>query len=241
MKKLTAIIAVIALICCLVGAVNATEGEDIEDLTTTITETTTSATETTVTPTESGATTAEITPAASVLPAISDSPTTEETPVTEEKQPFTEWAFEKVTEYRTEILSGLSALLSMIMVAFIKAWFTKSKDRNEAEAAFLNAIGEKVDAIEKATTNGLKALRDTIERVDKLQEAQTVNDVDRQALQAVLETQEEMLNTIIQSSSMVQWKKDRIGRLHTDTGINIAKMREQNRSVAPTEGGEASV
>lgn len=234
MKKLTAIIAVIALICCLVGAVSAAEGEDIEDLTTTTTETT-------VSPTESVATTSKIAPAASVIPAISDSPTTEETPATEGEQPFTEWAVEKLTEYRTEILSGLSALLSMVLAAFIKALFAKQKDRNEAEALFLSALGEKVDAIEKATTNGLKAFRDTIERVDKLQEAQTVNDVDRQALQAVLETQEEMLNTIVQSSSMVQWKKDKIGKLHTDTSINVAKMKAQNRSVAPTEDGEASV
>lgn len=113
------------------------------------------------------------------------------------------------------------------------AAFTEDTTKNNGE--FTSDITAKVDVIKTSIAEALTSVQAVIEKVAELQKKQETAEKDRKVLETVLTNETEMLNTIIQASTLAQWKKDEIGLLHKENLISIKKMTEDTDT---TEGGE---
>ena len=113
------------------------------------------------------------------------------------------------------------------------AAFTEDTTKNNGE--FTSDITAKVDGIKTSIAEALTSVQAVIEKVAELQKKQDTAEKDRKVLETVLTNETEMLNTIIQASTLAQWKKDEIGLLHKENLLSIKKMTEDTDT---TEGGE---
>lgn len=105
----------------------------------------------------------------------------------------------------------------------------------KAVAELSENMGAEVTKLETSVAEALASVQAVIEKVAELQKKQDTAEKDRKVLETVLTNETEMLNTIIQASTLAQWKKDEIGLLHKENLISIKKMTEDTDT---TEGGE---
>ena len=125
-------------------------------------------------------------------------------------------------EFRKTISEGLSAF---------------TKDSTDTNTAFTGDITAKVNEMKTAIADALTKVQAVIETVAELQKNQEASEKDRKVLETVLTNETEMLNTIIQASTLAQWKKDEIGLLHKENLVTIKKMTEEiNTNTDTTEG-----
>lgn len=162
---------------------------------------------------------------------------------------FGEWIVDRIYYYRNEIITVIVGIFSLITLflqkvrilprqdAFIEQTgknlngFAKSVEnyQNSISASVVQ-IGEKVDENSEATLAAVRNTEEVMQTVVELQRRQDQVSAERNAVKSVLKMQEEMLNTIIQASTLAQWKKDQIGKWHSDNMAIIESL----------PGGEAS-
>jgi hypothetical protein len=149
---------------------------------------------------------------------------------------FAEWILAQVLKYGPEILAGLAALIALINATYSRTKikkpfdnFTKktgdnlnkfTKDISEAVEKYGNESAEALEVVHAYA----RAMNTLEEEVKTLREKQIALENERKALVSAMKLQSGMLNTVIQSSSIAQWKKDQIGQLHTEATARIDEL-----------------
>lgn len=149
---------------------------------------------------------------------------------------FAEWILAQVLEYGPEILAGLAALLALINATYARTKIKKPFDNfTKKTGDNLNEFTKDIsEAVEKYGANSAEALAvvekfaASIEELEaesnELRKRQEEFEGERKALLAAFKLQSEMLNTVIQSSSVAQWKKDKVGQMYADALERIDKL-----------------
>lgn len=149
---------------------------------------------------------------------------------------FAEWLLGQVLAYGTEILAALAALFALSNAVYAKVKIKKPMDNFTAQTSgnlnkFAKDITEAVDQYGKESAEALdvvhayaRAMNTLEEEVKTLREKQIALEGERQALISAMKLQSGMLNTVIQSSTIAQWKKDQIGQLHTEATARIDEL-----------------
>ena len=256
MKKIIAVLSIIAIICCLCSAVDAAEeGEDI-DISITGVETSVDTVDNTI---ESATNTEPVTPNMSDAILL-------ETEMGDDanEEPLGEWILRKIKDNATRIIAAVGALVCTMayiaqktklfpavfsfisttktnvnnMRSEVEGWkednLTKIESiKGEVQEIKNNALLVKCNVEEAlATANGM------MKQVKKLQEQQGVAQFDREVLKMILSDQVEMFNTIIQASTLAQWRKDEIGQTYENSKKLIATMTKPSDAC---EDGEEDV
>ena len=178
--------------------------------------------------------------------------------------PFGDWVLGMIKKYATEIFTAVLALIGSLAYIsqktnLIPALNLFTNSTNESVSSIKSAVGEfkdtimktvaevkddvhiisnNADNIRETVTDTVKMCKETIMRVDELQSEQRKAQGDREVLKKILTDQVEMLNTIIQASTLEQWRKKEIGEKFVDNKKMIAAMIEKQ---AVTEEGEECV
>lgn len=149
---------------------------------------------------------------------------------------FAEWLLGQVLAYGTEILAALAALFALSNAVYAKVKIKKPMDNFTAQTSgnlnkFAKDITEAVDQYGKESAEALevvhayaRAMNTLEEEVKTLREKQIALEDERKALISAMKLQSGMLNTVIQSSTIAQWKKDQIGQLHTEATARIDEL-----------------
>lgn len=105
---------------------------------------------------------------------------------------------------------------------------------------FTTDVNKKVGEMKTAITDALASISAVIEKVEAIQKEQDIANGDREVLKTILTNETEMLNTIIQASTLAQWRKDEIGALHKQNLEAVASMTTDTTkpTTDTTEGGE---
>ncbi len=185
----------------------------------------------------------------------------------EDSQNLGEWLLGVCQKYATEIIAGITLIAatvsSVIIKKFLKptidAWIEKvtkflsdSEENREQDKKENDALlkkyreedeKERADLKEKLKQNAdsVAQLHETVKGLfEKVVQGGQVNAV----LLQCLNDQEETLNTIVQSSTMAQWKKDIAGQRHAAHTAAIADMLSAKNKPTDdpefTEGGESA-
>ncbi len=156
-------------------------------------------------------------------------------------QTVSEWLLEKIYRFRNEILDAvIMALWGIVMFLVKKRLLPAQRSFIDSTTSNLNRfaddlsgsqeeIRKSVEEIGNTVLQTADTTKKTIERVESLQAQQAITGQDREVLIRVLTAQEEMLNTIIQASTLAQWRKDQIGKQHED---NLTEIREMKKTSA---------
>lgn len=149
---------------------------------------------------------------------------------------FAEWILGQVLAYGTEILAALAAMFALSNAVYAKVKIKKPMDNFTAQTSgnlnkFAKDITEAVDQYGKESAEALevvhayaRSMNTLEEEVKLLREKQIALEGERQALISAMKLQSGMLNTVIQSSTIAQWKKDQIGQLHTEATARIDEL-----------------
>lgn len=149
---------------------------------------------------------------------------------------FAEWILAQVLKYGPEILAGLAALLALINATYSRTKIKKPFDNfTKKTGDNLNKFTKEIsESVEKHGANSAEALAvvekfaASIEALEaesnELRKRQEEFEGERKALLAAFKLQSEMLNTVIQSSSVAQWKKDKVGQMYADALERINKL-----------------
>lgn len=149
---------------------------------------------------------------------------------------FAEWILMQILTYGTEILAALAALFALINAFYSRAKIKKPFDRftkqtSQSLTEFTNDVSNAVETYGKDSAEALSIVRKYAASIESLEtevkdlhSKQIALEGERKALLAAFKLQSEMLNTVIQSSSMAQWKKDQIGQLHTNATARINEL-----------------
>jgi hypothetical protein len=157
----------------------------------------------------------------------------------EEPSTFAEWILLKAWDKLAEILAGLAAVCASLNMIYsrrkTKQQDAISKKTSDNLTKFTNDMSSIVETSNKnsadalAITQKFESYYEQIKAEQKiLAENQKQLDKDRKALAAAMKVQSEMLNTVIQSSTLTQWKKDQIGQLYADATKHIAVLEKKN-------------
>lgn len=158
----------------------------------------------------------------------------------EEPSTFAEWILKKVMDKLAEILAAFAAVFASINMIYSRKKikqpldnFTKTTSKNLTK--FTNDISGLVETANKNAAAALKVTEEYSKAYEDLKKSQAqlfANqkqlDEDRKALTAAMKVQSEMLNTVIQSSTLTQWKKDQIGQLYANATEHIAKLEKKS-------------
>lgn len=219
MKKLITIFAVIAIILSLGSAVYAEETYTTTEVTT-IVDAVTKVEET-------------------VTESHAIDTTTEETP-----ESAAAWIVNGFIDNLDKILAGVAGVISMVVLVIQKVSIIPKQDAfvtntSNTFSAFVSDINtfrgdmkSNADNMKTDVVNALNTINSVIKNVEELQRQQKESSTDRQALATALSKEADMLNMIIQASTMAQWKKDEVGEMHKEVQA-VAK------SLTPIEDGEA--
>ena len=255
MKKIIAVISIIAIICCLCSAVNAAEeGTDV-DISTTAAIT---SVETVSSSVESAPETAPSTPDTAGVGA------SDAEPGETDAETWSAWLLTKLKEHATKILAAISTLICALVFAAqktklfptifsfisntktsvadiradVEGWKNDNSERVDKIKSEVQEIKENALLVKDTVEKALSEVQETMKQVERLQEQQGVAQLDREVLKKILSDQIEMFNTIIQASTLAQWRKDEIGQKFEDNKRLVATMTEP---IVATEDGEESV
>lgn len=123
-------------------------------------------------------------------------------------------------EFRKTISEGLSAF---------------TKDSTDTNTAFTEDITAKVNDMKTAITKALTSVQAVIETVAELQKNQEASEKDRTVEKTSHLLQASMLETVIQTSSLSQWKKNLIEKSYGTILKAIANMEETDDPKAVKE------
>lgn len=199
--------------------------------------------------------------------AVTSAPITAEEDLNE-KEPMNlgKWLWDTVTTYALEILATLSLTATAVGVLLNKKQlFPKIANFMKVVGEFLSGqkdelsvwkeksetvLKEYREATEKALEESRKELQrysdivtDVLLTVQRLTEEVVQNGKVNEVVLQCLNDQEETLNTIVQSSTMAQWKKDIEGQRHAAHTAAIADMLSSKKTtddIKSDEGGEAT-
>ena len=183
-----------------------------------------------------------------------------------EKEPMNlgKWLWDTVTTYALEILATLSLTATAVGVLLNKKQlFPKIANFMKVVGEFLSGqkdelsmwkeksetvLKEYREATEKALEESRKELQryseivtDVLLTVKGLAEEVIRNGKTNEIVLQCLNDQEDTLNTIVQSSTMAQWKKDIEGQRHAAHTAAIADMLSaKDDTEDTTEGGEST-
>ena len=255
MKKIIAVISIIAIICCLCSAVNAAEeGEDIDISTSSVV----TSVVTVAGSVESATETVPVTPGTTDIISLE-----KETGKTD-AEPWGAWIVRSLKEHATKILAAISALICALafiaqktklfpmilsfisntktsvadMRSEVKIWKDDNSKRIDNIKDEVHAVKENALIVKGAVEKALNEMKETVTMVKNLQEQQGTAQSDRDVLKKILSDQTEMFNTIIQASTLAQWRKDEIGQTFENNKKLLATMTER---IIATEEGEAGV
>lgn len=157
----------------------------------------------------------------------------------EEPDTFGEWVVMQIWQYGTEILAALAALCAIINAVYAKTKIKKpfdsfSKQTTDNLTKFSGDISKSVEESGTAAAEALELVKshsNTVESLEtrnlelmaKIEEFES----ERKAMTAAMKIQCEMLNTIIQSSTLSAWKKDQIGQLYTKAAETIDSLEKK--------------
>ena len=254
MKKIIAVIAILALICCLCSAVNAAEdGEDV-DISLSSVQTMFSAEES-FEAEESLESTASL---SETVEKINPDTNKNEAATEEYSGGFLnmlDWLWSKAQKHffkiATIILGALGALSYILQKTNLIPFITSfTKDTKDSVGGIKNAVDDCKEEIEKRfkevkdevyniTTNVEKALEmcnEARKQVAGMLALQKETASDRAALMLILNNQSEMFNTIVQASTLSQFKKEKIEEKYETNKKTIETMAKNI-----TEEGEENV
>lgn len=261
MKKIIAALAVIALICCLCTAVNAAEAEeDVNVSTSSAVETTTLPEETS---TQAIETTAPAPGTTAPAPGTTVPDTVEAGPAEDDDSAgnpsFGEWIQSVLSKHSTKIIAAISAIICGFGVVaqkyklfpmintFIsnitKAIFGDENSDSPSIMSYIKSINNEVKVLcsryketQETAAAALDLSKRTKEEVELVKRERDNAQRDRDIVKKLMLDQIEMFNTIVQSSSMAQWKKDEIDRI-CKNNVRIVEEMEEKKYTSVTEQG----
>lgn len=192
MKKLVVLLAVIALVSCLGSFVFAAE-------------------------TEAPTTVEEITTKAITNAEEANTDTTESA---------AEWFVNGIVDNLDKILAGVAGVISMIVLIIQKVSILPKQDAfvtntSKTFSAFVTdintfrgAMTNNADNMKTSVSNALDTINSVIENVEEMKREQLAAAEDKKHFKEALVNVADMLNTIIQASTLSQWKKDEVGEMH---------------------------
>lgn len=183
-----------------------------------------------------------------------------------EKEPMNlgKWLWDTVTTYALEILATLSLTATAAGVLLNKKQlFPKIANFMKVVGEFLSGQKDELSVWKEKSETVLKEYREATEKAleESRKELQRYSDIVTDVLLTVkglaeevirngqtneivlqcLNDQEDTLNTIVQSSTMAQWKKDIEGQRHAAHTAAIADMLSaKDDTEDTTEGGEST-
>ena len=209
MKKLTVLLAVIALVSCLGSFVFAAESEAMT-------------------------TTAAITTASITTSEEANTTTTESA---------AEWFVNGIIDNLDKILAGVAGVISLIVLIIQKVSILPKQDAfvtntSKTFSAFVSDINtfrgdmkSNADNMKTDVANALNTINSVIENVEDMKREQLAAAEDKKRFKEALVNVADMLNTIIQASTLSQTKKDAVWDMHK-AAISAAN--------AITEDGDAA-
>lgn len=154
-----------------------------------------------------------------------------------------EWLVEQINLYLNEIITVVVGIIALATAVLQKTkiipqqneFFDQiflilqglSKEFNSLEKKLVESvesIEKSVGELSETTKLTVNQVNDVLTTVEELQRRQDQVSSERNALKEVMKAQEEMLNIIIQASTLAQWKKDEIGKLHEENIKRIASI-----------------
>ena len=257
MKKIIAVLATIALICCLCTAVNAVEGEeDVNVLTSHAIETTALPEETSLPVTETIVPETE-----TIAPDTMEGGLAEDVGGTENPS-FGEWVQSILSKHSTKIIAAISAIICGVVAiaqkyklfpainAFIstitKAIFGDENSDSPSIMSYIKDIRSDVEVLcsrhketHETAAAALALCEELKKEVDLIKRERDNAQRDRDIVKKLMQDQIEMFNTIVQSSSMAQWRKDEIGLICKNNARTVEEM-EEKKNVSVTEQDTAA-
>lgn len=192
MKKLVVLLAVIALVSCLGSFVFAAE-------------------------TEAPTTVEEIT---------TETITTTEEANTDTTESVAEWVVNGIVDNLDKILAGVAGIISMIVLIIQKVSILPKQDAfvtntSNTFSAFVSDINtfrgdmkSNADNMKTDVANSLNTINSVIDKVEEMKREQLAASADKKHFKEALVNVADMLNTIIQASTLSQRKKDEVDEMH---------------------------
>lgn len=255
MKKIIAVISIIAIICCLCSAVNAAEeGADV-DISTSVAVT---SVETVAGSVESAPETAPSTPDTADVGAPDDETESTAQSLVTYMGEFVKWAWRTLLKWWDKIVATLAAMILAIIHRAQKKEIVPNLEiassgvsnsittydihKKAWEKKIEEIINQANSFVENATKKialAFETIKAVFVKIEELEEQHFKSELERDVVYAIMLNQNATLHTIIQSSTLIQWKKEEIGKIYADNMKLLATMKEHQLTETTQEKEEA--
>ena len=164
-----------------------------------------------------------------------------------EERSFADELLDKMIESLPEILSGLSVIMTAVLclvarkallpalsdgltkvAAISKAGADKCAELSDAAQKRLDEIAKQCSDAKKAADETAALARDTAIATEKISESDMSARRERNVIREVMLSQAEIFESLVQCSSLPQWKKDMIEKRFTEQKERIASLTEKD-------------